>query len=117
VPSDRALGANQIGQFRKLIILSDYPSTMMSDDVQRAVVKQVRAGAGLLMIGGWESFHGHGGDWDGTAIADALPVEISREDDRINCDQPALTICSEEHDIIADLPWDARPPTVGGLNR
>ena len=73
--------------------------------------------AGLLMIGGWESFHGHGGNWDGTPIAEALPVEISSEDDRINCDQPALVLESESHDITAGLPWADRPPTIGGFNR
>jgi hypothetical protein len=41
------------------------------------------------------------GDWDGTPIGNALPVEISSEDDRINCDQPALVIESESHETIA----------------
>jgi uncharacterized membrane protein len=117
IPGDRPLNVSQIGQLRKLFILSDYASKMMSPEAQAAMLKQVRAGAGLLMIGGWESFHGHGGDWDGTPVGDALPVEISREDDRINCDQPALLLRMEDHDVVADLPWNTRPPTVGGFNR
>jgi hypothetical protein len=44
-------------------------------------------------------------------------VAISSEDDRINCDQPALLIKAADHEIVADLPWDERPPTVGGFNR
>jgi len=118
VPSDASLSSEQASLPRKLFILSDYPASRMPAAVQQIVLAQVRdVGAGLLMIGGWESFHGHGGNWDGTPIGDALPVEISREDDRINCDQPALLIQSEPHDITNGLPWNARPPTVGGFNR
>lgn len=118
LPSDRVLSSEMASVPRRLFILSDYPSTNMPPAVQETVLKQVRDhGAGLLMIGGWESYHGHGGSWDGSPIAEALPVEISSEDDRINCDQPALLIESEKHAITDGLPWDVRPPTVGGFNR
>ena len=117
LPSDQALSSEMATEPRKLFILSDYASTNLAPAVQATVLKQVRDGAGLLMIGGWESFHGHGGNWDGTHIANALPVEISREDDRINCDQPALLMNAQDHEIVTDLPWSARPPTIGGFNR
>jgi uncharacterized membrane protein len=116
-PSDRAVAASDLKPSRKLFILSDYPSKMMPVDAQTQVLAQVKSGAGLIMIGGWESFHGHGGDWDSTAISRALPVEIGEEDDRINCDQPALLIKSAEHEIVTGLPFESRPPTVGGFNR
>src|SRR5688572_787775 len=118
VPSDQSLSCEQAGAPRKLFVLSDYPASQMPAALQETILEQVRVGgSGLLMIGGWESYHGHGGNWDGTPIGDALPVEISREDDRINCDQPALVIESEPHEITAGLPWAARPPTIGGFNR
>ena len=118
VPSDEDLSSEMASQPRKLFIISDYPASRMLPRVQEIVLKQVHdQAAGLLMIGGWESFHGHGGNWDGTPIAEALPVEISSEDDRINCDQPALVLESESHDITAGLPWADRPPTIGGFNR
>src|SRR5437870_5070531 len=117
VPSDRTLSAADAKHPRKLFILSDYRSEMLSHDAQAALLSQVHHGAGLLMIGGWESFHGHGGNWDDTPVGRALPVEISSEDDRINCDQPALLIKSAEHEIVAGLPWESRPPTIGGFNR
>ena len=44
-------------------------------------------------------------------IGDALPVEIASHDDRINCDQPALVLAGEAHEITAQLPWTSRPPT------
>jgi uncharacterized membrane protein len=118
LPSDQPLESELAGMPRKLFVLSDYTADKMLPPVQEIVLRQVRArGAGLLMIGGWESFHGHGGNWDATPIGDALPVEIAGDDDRINCDQPAMVIRSEEHQIVADLPWDARPPMIGGFNR
>jgi hypothetical protein len=117
LPSNQSLSPRVASSPRKLFVLSDYPSSMMIEDAQEQLLQQVRNGAGLLMIGGWESFHGHGGNWDGTAIGQALPVEISSEDDRINCDQPALLMKTTDHEIVAELPWNARPPTVGGFNR
>src|SRR6185437_9918590 len=109
-PSDRTLSAKAARDARKLFVLSDYPSAMMAADAAAAVLAQVKHGAGLIMIGGWESFHGHGGNWDGTAIGDALPVNISGEDDRENCDQTALVTAKTAHDISAGLPWNERPP-------
>src|SRR5215204_5737737 len=100
VPSDQDLSSEMASARRKLFIISDYPSARMLPPVQEIVLKQVHdQAAGLLMIGGWESFHGHGGNWDGTPIGNVLPVEISSEDDRVNCDQPALVINAAEHDI------------------
>ena len=118
VPSDQALSSEQASVRRRLFIVSDYPSAMMLGPVQEIMLDQVNNhGAGLLMIGGWESFHGHGGNWDSTPIGNALPVEIASEDDRINCDQPALLLQGEAHEITAELPGNVRPPTVGGFNR
>ena len=102
---------------RKLFVLSDYPAQLLDAEGQQAVVRQVEQGAGLLMIGGWESFHGTGGNWDGTPVGGMLPVEISTTDDRFNFDQPALLQACQPHPVLADLPWDTRPPGIGGLNR
>jgi uncharacterized membrane protein len=118
VPSEEDLSSEMASERRKLFIISDYAASRMPPRVQEIILKQVHdQAAGLLMIGGWESFRGHGGNWDGTPIANALPVEISGEDDRINCDQPALVIEAESHEITANLPWADRPPTIGGFNR
>jgi uncharacterized membrane protein len=77
----------------------------------------VEAGAGLLMIGGWESFHGFGGGWNDTLIGDALPVAIAKEDDRINFDQGAYLREVAASAATAGLPWVERPPLIGGMNR
>ena len=102
---------------RRLIILSDYPSASLEAAGHDAIAQAHRRGAGLLMIGGWESYRGLGGDWDRSMVADLLPVVIDQDDDRINHDQPALLRCVSAHPIVAGLPWDDRPPAVGGYNR
>ncbi|QDU94772.1 glutamine amidotransferase [Lignipirellula cremea] len=105
---------------RSLIILSDYPAAQMPDAVQQQLLKQVANGAGLLMCGGWESFHGHGGNWDSRPLTEALPVQMFDFDDRCNCDHPVVLEAEEaqlDHPILQGLPWDERPPLIGGYNR
>ena len=119
VPSHAALTRDHVEKSRSLFVFSDYPAVNVATALQRRIVAHVRDGAGLLMIGGWESFHGQGGDWDGTPIGNALPVIIGKRDDRLNFFQPTLLIY--EHSplspITADLPWDEQTPTIGGMNR
>jgi hypothetical protein len=117
IPSDQPIEPASITDSRRLFILSDYPSRLMPAQVQRAIADRIAQGAGLLMIGGWESYCGHGGNWAGTTIAEILPVKIASTDDRINCDQPALVTRKMDHPITQGLPWNDRPPTIGGLNR
>ena len=117
LPSDEPCRREHLGPGRKLVILSDYPAARMSHALQEELVTAVAAGTALLKIGGWESFHGLGGDWDGTPVAAILPVEISRSDDRLNCDHPVLIRQVTPHEITRDLPWDARPPVIGGMNK
>lgn len=116
VPSDERVAPDDLAD-RDLVILSDYPAAQMDDTSQAALLNTVHAGTGLLMIGGWESFHGLDGHWDATKIADALPVTMQSDDDRINCDQSAVVRAVQDHPAIAGLPWRDRPPCIGGLNR
>jgi Putative glutamine amidotransferase len=116
-PGDVPLGEADVAESRSLYIVSDYPAANIAEPLQRRIVDDVFGGAGLLMIGGWESFHGLGGHWDGTPIGNALPVEIASTDDRVNCDRPLLVARVRDHPAIDGLPWDARPPVIGGFNR
>ena len=117
VPSDVPLGDSQLATSRPLFILSDYPAANLSAALQERIVGQVQQGAGLLMIGGWESFHGLGGNWDGTPVGNILPVAIDSTDDRRNCDHPVLLAKTADHPVAEGLPWDSRPPVIGGFNR
>jgi uncharacterized membrane protein len=76
---------------------------------------RVEQGAGLLMIGGWESFYGRLGEYHKSPLADVLPVTMQACDDRRNCAQPCLVEKLVDHEILAGLPWE-QPPTIGGYN-
>jgi hypothetical protein len=117
VPSHVPLSGQHLDRQHALFIFSDYPASQAAEPWQQTVVERVRDGAGLLMIGGWESFHGMGGNWDGTAIGQALPVDISDGDDRCNFAQGALLLPRDEPELWGPLPWRTQPPAIGGLNR
>jgi uncharacterized membrane protein len=119
VPSHVAMTREVIARPHSLLILSDYPAAQFDEELQDLALTQVERGMGLLMIGGWESFHGFGGNWDGTPLGKALPVEIENRDDRVNFSQPTLLTREgdENHPTTARLPWESHPPTLGGLNR
>src|SRR4051812_27747699 len=89
LPSDVPVNG-QAKEPRRLYVFSDYRAEKISAARQREIIRHVREGAGLIMIGGWESFHGDGGNWDDTPIGEILPVKIHSHDDRVNCDQPAI---------------------------
>lgn len=98
-----------------LCVLSDYPAARFAAGAMERLCRRVRDGAGLLMLGGWESYHGLGGDYDATPLADLLPVVMSNADDRRNCSQLVLVRKCAEHPITAALPFDS-PPSIGGYN-
>ncbi|VAX37602.1 hypothetical protein MNBD_PLANCTO02-2075 [hydrothermal vent metagenome] len=117
VASEQPMESKLLTVPRKLFILSDYPAEMFSVELQNQLLEQVEAGAGLLMIGGWESFYGLGGNWNHSPVANALPVIISDADDRQNCDQPVMLQSVEDHEITHQLPWKTNAPLIGGYNR
>jgi uncharacterized membrane protein len=98
-----------------LYIFSDYPSADFTDEIMGGVCLRIKNGAGALMFGGWESYHGLGGDYDKTPLADLLPVNMLDKDDRCNWGQLILVRKKSEHDILVGLPFDT-PPGIGGYN-
>lgn len=116
-PSDHQLNSADLAAANDLLILSDYPATRISTELQQQLVERHQQGMSLLMIGGWESFQGCDGHWRGTPLGAALPVIISPEDDRKNVDSPAFVHCEQQHPITANLPWAERPPLIGGYNK
>src|SRR5690606_21539614 len=116
-PSDVPLTTDDVETPHDLYILSDYASKMIATPLQERIVEHVSRGAGLLMLGGWETFCGVGGDWAGTPLAGILPVEIATSDDRRNCDDLVLVHCEDaQHAAVSGLPWAERPPIIGGFN-
>jgi uncharacterized membrane protein len=98
-----------------LYVLSDYPAARFRPGQLQQLVEYVRAGSGLAMFGGWESFHGRLGEYQDSPLAEVLPVQMLHSDDRRNCAQPCVVRATADHAILADLPWDS-PPCIGGYN-
>lgn len=115
VPSASKPSSELFNGETSLFILSDYSSTNFSDDEMIMLCDCIKNGAGVLMIGGWSTYHGLNGNWDTTPLAQLLPVIISKSDDRNNCPQPVLIKKVADHEIVDDLPF-TNPPTIGGYN-
>ena len=97
-------------------ILSDYPRERFRPGQIEIICEAVQNGAGLLMFGGWESYHGLLGEYHKTQLADVLPVTMLDRDDRRNFSQGVLLFpATTSHPILDGLPWET-PPFVGGLN-
>ncbi len=101
----------------KAIIISDYPSANFLPVQVETLTDRIRNGLGFLMIGGWESFVGAGGNYNKTLLADCLPVQMSDSDDRMNCSSPCLVIKNQNHSIAKFLPFETNAPAVGGFNK
>lgn len=100
-----------------LYILSDYPAKNLSQEQMTHIVRRVQEeGAGLLMLGGWESYYGRLGEYHNSPLAQILPVLMASQDDRRNYPCPVfLKPTVEEHPVLNDLPWQTAP-SVGGFN-
>jgi uncharacterized membrane protein len=96
-------------------VVSDYPAARWGDAAMAHVAARVEQGAGLVMIGGWDSFHGRLGEYHQSPLAEVLPVTMQACDDRRNFPQPCLIEKVADHEILAGLPWD-QPPGIGGVN-
>ena len=109
--------AKALGAF-DCVILSDigantlllHPDTFVRSKVLpnrlEAIRAYVAAGGGLVMVGGYLTFQGieAKAQYAGSAVEEALPVTLSRFDDRIECPQG-----------VAPVVRDASNPIVAGL--
>ncbi len=114
------LPSSKIAKVKKgdydLYILSDFPIVKLPAQSQKNIAENVKNGASLLMIGGWESLHGASGEYQGSIIEEVLPVKCLTHDDRINYCQGLIPVISQEHSSLKNLPWD-KPPIVCGFNK
>ena len=98
------------------VIISDFPAKHAPREAQDAIADQVARGAGLLMVGGWGSFGGLFGRWQGSVVEQLLPVRCTAADDRVHLPSGALVVLQAPHPISRGLSWTA-PPVICGLNR
>jgi uncharacterized membrane protein len=117
VPSDTVAAPEVINKDWDAVIISDYPSSNWNKELLEILKTKVESGKGLLMFGGWESYHGKGGDYDKTVLSKMLPVQISSEDDRVNSYGPCLIYPARRHFITENLPFESETPGIGGFNR
>lgn len=115
VPSAESAPGGFASEPYSAYVVSDYPAARFGEAAMCHVAARVRQGAGLVMIGGWESFHGRLGEYHRSPLAEVLPVTMQSCDDRRNRAQPCLIEKLADHDILADLPWE-EPPGIGGYN-
>jgi len=102
-----------------ICILSDTDHTLFTP-AQEMMFKKgvVEAGQGLIMAGGFEAFGGAGWgtSWEGSAVIDALPVDVlSGQSYSLNPFYARPTKEAEKHPFVTSLPWDTMPP-FGGMN-
>jgi uncharacterized membrane protein len=117
LPSNRPIRLATRNRRYALYIISDYPVNNWRAEDFDIVAEAVSAGAGLIMLGGWESFHGQAGQYSESPLAEALPVEMRHSDDRVNSSQPWLIEPHLSHPIVDPLPFAENPTYVGGFNR
>lgn len=99
------------------LVFSDYPARNFSTGDLEGISGIVREGTGILMIGGWDSFAGPGGGYQGTILKTVLPVAMEEKDDRYNSSGPCLLYKSKTHSITEGLPFETNAPTIGGYNK
>jgi len=115
VPSSRPADPRLFDRSDGLFIVSDYPAKNLPPALQSRLAACVEKGASLLMIGGWESFHGLAGEYHRGPLADILPVTCKSSDDRVNWCQGVVPWLEMEHPSVAGLPW-GEPPIFCGFN-
>ncbi len=116
-PSDQPAESGLLEWAYRGTVLSDYPAKNFTRLQLEQFAERVRGGAGLLMIGGWESFFGAAGEYADTILADVLPVRMQSSDDRVNCPQPCLIEKKCPHPVVEGLPFETACPAIGGYNR
>ncbi len=116
-PSFESIDSDVLEQQWPAVVISDYPAGNIPPDVMAGLANMVAAGMGFLMLGGWDSFQGQGGNYHGTTLGDILPVVLMDEDDRVNSSGPCLIAKMKNHPIIEGLPFESDTPGIGGFNR
>lgn len=113
-----AIILSDIGSNTLLLHPDTFERSLPRPDRTEAIRRYVEAGGGLVMVGGYLTFGGIEGRarWAGTPVEAALPVTISRGDDRVEVPAGAVPdIEMPEHPIADGLPqpW----PALLGYNR
>ena len=97
------------------IIFSDFLKKNLPFTSEKYLAKQIQQGTGFLMVGGWASFSGPFGGWEKSSLAQFLPVDCLKKDDRTNFPGGALIFKKQDHPILKGLSFK-KVPAICGLN-
>jgi len=128
VEQDFPRSANEIAEIADVVVISDvgansfllskatFVRSETEPDRLAAIRDFVRAGGGLLMVGGYMTFAGIDAKarWGRTPVADVLPVRVLDRDDRVEIPSGCLPEKTGSHPITTSL--DDRWPTLLGFN-
>jgi len=72
----------------------------------KVIAEYVADGGALIMVGGFMSFSGFGGNacYHNTVLADVLPVKMLGHDDRIECPEGINPQVAAAHDVLDGIP-------------
>ena len=98
------------------VILSDFSHKDMSSGAEQSLIEQVNSGTGFLMVGGWGSFAGPSGNWQGSKLSGIFPVHCLKHDDRMNFPSGAWVTPKRRHPILQALSF-SNPPVICGVNQ
>ncbi|MDP3919333.1 MAG: glutamine amidotransferase [Candidatus Omnitrophota bacterium] len=115
VPPAKKIPPRMLKRKFDAIILSDYSKTQLPAASEKAIIEQVRAGTGFMMVGGWGSFSGPFGGWRDSGIEKLLPVRCRTGDDRVNFPGGAHIMAKDKHPCLRELSFK-NPPAICGLN-
>jgi uncharacterized membrane protein len=97
---------SDIGSNTLLIHPDTFNKSMRTPNRLKLLREWVKAGGGLMMIGGYLTFQGIDarGHWHDTPVEEILPVEIAPNDDRVETPEGINPLCQMEHPILEGLP-------------
>ena len=116
IPPGRKLAPSLFEKRFDGVIFSDFSKKNVSTVCEQALIQQIESGTGFLMVGGWGSFAGPFGNWQGTELAEIFPVHCLKHDDRMNLPSGAWVTPKKRHPILQSLSF-SNPPVICGLNQ
>jgi uncharacterized membrane protein len=96
-----------------------HPDTIPGPNMLRIIRDFVEDGGGLVYCGGFMTYQGYQGvgNWQGTLVADTLPVEIQPiYDDRVERPEGAETSVTDRDHPVMDSVGEGSLPEVYGYN-
>jgi len=115
LPPSKKLRLSLLSRSIRLLILSDFPASGISNSMAHQIESRIREGMGLLMIGGWASFGGIFGKYQHSPTSKLLPVRLKRGDDKVNWSRGLLVTKKRNHAALKGLPFGS-PPVICGYN-